>query len=529
MKETYEGKIESLWKRVSHLISKAKDPQQIILGIAKETTKTLGADAASVRLLKGEDLTLVGGYRLSEEYKAKIPLRIGEGLVGKVARLRKPLFSQNIEEDSKILYPEVGKREGIVSLMCTPVLAEDKLLGTLTVYSKKKRSWSEKESEVLTLLAEQLALNLERMRDLQVLKEKSIRDELTGLYSRSYFLARAREEITRSSREEIYPSFLFCDVDDFKAINRIKGYAEGDKVLCQTAKTIKSSLREEDTLCRYGGDEFVVLLPKTDPFQAEKIAERIHQAFLRAKGAKNYSSLGISIGIASYPIHGNFIEDILAKADRSMIFAKHHPQKKTFIWDEWKVADTKELYKEEVLPEVIYALAETVNMKNGYTGGHSKLVSEMALELAEKVGLKEERIKRIRTASLLHDIGKFVVPTHILNKPGSLTEKEKKIVRKHAENSAKIVQYVRGLKKIVPIVRAIHERWDGEGYPDGLAGDEIPLEARIIALVDVYQALISDRPYRKRLSKKEAIKKLQEGAGKQFDPKLAEVFLEVLS
>jgi putative nucleotidyltransferase with HDIG domain len=167
-------------------------------------------------------------------------------------------------------------------------------------------------------------------------------------------------------------------------------------------------------------------------------------------------------------------------------------------------------------------------MKNGYTGEHSRLVAEQALLLAKKIGLKEERIERIKTAALLHDIGKLTIPTYLLNKPASLTQKEWEIVKKHAENSTRIIRYIRGLREIIPIVRAIHERWDGRGYPDGLAGEKIPLETRIIALVDTYQALISDRPYRKKFSRKEAIRKLQEESGKQFDPELVEAFLDIL-
>ncbi len=527
MEKSYKEEIEALW-RVSQLISKAREPQQVILGIAKEATKILRADAASIRVLEKENLTFVGGYGLSEEYRAEVPLKIGEGLVGIVAQQKRALSSNDISKDRRILYPEVGEKEGIVSLICAPILAEDKLLGTLTVYSKKSRTWTKEEAKMLTMLAEQTAFSLEKIENLQALKEKSIQDELTGLYSRFYFLARAKEEIARSSREGNYLSFLFCDIDNFKAINRTQGYAEGDKVLCRVAKIIKSPLRKEDTACRYGGDEFAVLLPKTDPFQTAKIAKRIHEAFIRAGEAKDHPSLSISIGIASYPIHGSSIEDIIAKADRSMVFAKHHPEKKIFIWDEWKVTDVEKFYKEEVLPEVIYALAETVNIKNGYTGEHSRLVSQQASLLAKKIGLEEERIKRTGTAALLHDIGKLAIPTYILNKPTSLTQKEWKIVKRHAEHGARITRYIRGLKGTIPIVRAIHERWDGKGYPDGLAGEQIPLEARIIALVDTYQALISDRPYRKKFSKEKAIKKLQDETGKQFDPKLVQAFLEIL-
>lgn len=360
------------------------------------------------------------------------------------------------------------------------------------------------------------------------LEERSIRDDLTGLYSRSYFLARAKEEITRSSLEGNSLSLLFCDIDNFKAINRIKGYAQGDKTLCQVAKIIKSSLKEEDTFCRYGGDEFAVLLPKADSSGALKVAERIHWAFFNKKGAQGYSSLNISIGVASYPTHGSSVKDLVAKAERSMISAKHHSEKKTVVWGE-KIKDVEEFYKKEVLLEVIYSLAETVNIKDGYAGEHSRFVAEQASFLAKKMGLERERIKKVKITALLHDVGKLLVPDEILNKPGPLTDEEMRIVRKHATDSTKITQYLRSLKEMEPLIRAVHERWDGKGYPDGLAGKRIPIESRIVALVDTYQALISDRPYRKKFSKQEAIKILQEEARKKFDPKLVEIFLEILS
>lgn len=277
METDYKEKIWALWRRISQLISRAEGPQEIISGIAREAANFVGADAASVRLLEEKELVLVGGYRLTDEYKAKTPLKIGEGLVGKVAELRKALFSQNIQKDSRILYPETGKKEGIFSLICVPVIAENELLGTFAAYSKKERMWGEKDAELLSLLAEQLAFNLLRVKDMQRLKERAMRDELTDLYSRSYFLARCKEEVARASREKKPVSFLFGDVDNFKAINKLQGYKEGDKILCQVAKTLNSCVREEDIVCRYGGDEFALLLPRANSFFASKVAERIHK------------------------------------------------------------------------------------------------------------------------------------------------------------------------------------------------------------------------------------------------------------
>jgi diguanylate cyclase (GGDEF)-like protein/putative nucleotidyltransferase with HDIG domain len=527
MVERRNKEVEALWK-IARLASQTADMERILAVLAEETAKALKGDASSVRLLREKDnLELTAGYNLSEEYKKSIPLKMGEGLVGKVAQQKRILFSDDISKDSRILYPEIGKKEKIVSLVCAPLLRKEKVMGTLAVYTRKPRVFSRGEIRLLGVLAEQAALVVERATLLDELKEKTIRDELTCVYSRGYFLARCREEFARASREEESVSFLFCDVNEFKAINRVQGYKEGDKVLCQVAEAMRSCVREEDVVCRYGGDEFAILLPRTGSTLAAKIAERIHKKLsLTAKVGGTYPTL--SIGVVSCPEHGRSLEDILAKADTSMIFAKYHPRRKTAIWGEWEKIDVGELYIQDILPEVAYALAGVVDEKDSYTSEHSKLVSKQASLIAEKIGLNRKEIDRTRTAALLHDIGKLAIPGHILNKPGKLTEKEKKIVREHPEAAKRILKRVRGFENIVPMVRAVHERWDGKGYPDGLTGETIPIGARIIAVVDTYWALCSDRPYRKKLSQKRAIKELKNGAGSRFDPKVVQTFLDLI-
>jgi len=292
-----------------------------------------------------------------------------------------------------------------------------------------------------------------------------------------------------------------------------------------------SSLRKEDTLCRYGGDEFIILLPNTDPSQAKRIAKRVHKAFIKSIEADTHALLlNLSIGIASYPIHGSSVEDILVKADRSMTFAKHSStEKKVFIWDQWKTkANEPKIYEEDLLPEIINALAKTVNLKDGYTSEHAKRVSEQASLFAKRMGLGEKSIRIIKTASHLYDIGKLIIPEYILNKPAPLNQEEWEIIKRNAENSTRILKYIRGLENIIPVISEIRETWNGKGYPNGLSGEQISTEARLIALVDAYQALISTRPYRKKLGKEEAIKELQNEAGKKFDPKMVQDFLQIL-
>jgi len=518
--------LEAFW-RIVRLFFQTLSTERILVEITEEAAKLLNADTCSIRLLREDDnLEVVAGYNLSEEYKESIPLKIGEGLVGKAAQQKKVLFSDDIGKNSRILYPEIGKNEKIVSLVCAPLLSQEKLIGTLTVYSKRPKAFSKKQIHFLEALAEQISLVIGRAIFLEKLKEKAIRDDLTGLYSRGYFLERCKEELARASREKTSVSFLFCDVNNFKAINRIQGYKEGDKVLCQVAEIIGFCVREEDVVCRYGGDEFAVLLPRTDPALAVKVAKRIHKK-LSSLPKEGGTYLTLSIGVVSYPEHANSLEDILSRADSSMLFAKYHPEKKTVIWAEWEKTDVK-LYTRDILSEVAYALAQVVDEKDGYASEHSRLVSKQASLVAGEMGLDKKEIDKIRTAALLHDIGKLSIPAHILNKPGKLTEKEKKIIRKHSEAGERLLRQVKRLKGIAPIVRAIHERWDGKGYPDGLKQEEIPLGARIIAVVEVYQAMRSDRPYRKKLSQKKAIEELKKQSGSRFDPRIVQTFIDII-
>ena len=529
MEKSYKEENRSLWK-ISNLISRAQKPKQVILGFSQEAVRLLNGDSSFIWITPKKNLNLAKGYKLSRESISKISLKIVEEFTKNNINIDQTFSFSNIEKNYKIFPSEILKKEGVVSFICTPVKIGDKVIGIFSVFSKRSKVWTKREERMLNKLAEQTAYILERMKYQKYLEESSIRDELTGLYSRIYFLTRAKEEITRSLRKRECLSFLFCDIDKFKDCNKIEGYTEGDRILCQTATSIKSSLRKEDVLCRYGGDEFVILLPNTDPFQAKRIAKRVHKAFIKTIETENHAILlNLSIGIASYPIHGNSIEDILVKADRSMVFAKHSSTaEKVFIWNQWKIKTNESNFQEEdLLPEIIYALTKTVNLKDGYTSDHSRRVSEQASLFAKRIGMGEKSIRTIKKASLLYDIGKLIIPNHILNKPAPLNQAEWEIIKRNTKNSTRILKYIKGLEDIIPIIKEIRETWNGKGYPRGLAGEQISMEARLIALVDTYQALISTRPYRKKLRRKEAMQELKNEAGKKFDPKLVQDFLKL--
>jgi len=529
MEKNYKDENKSLWK-ITELISKSQKPELLVSGILKEATKLLDANASFIWLLQENSLNLSKGYHLGTDSISKLSSVIENEFKKLDNRFNYPFTSSNIEKDNGVLFSEILKKEDLTSFTCIP-MKNKTLFAILAVFNKNRRIWTKKENRKLIKIAEQTVCTLERMNYLKKLEECTIRDGLTGLYSRIYFLNRSKEEMMRAHRKEEHVSFLFCDIDKFKNCNKIEGYTEGDRLLCNTAIAIKSSLRKEDTLCRYGGDEFIILLPNTDSSQAKRIAKRVHRSFVKAVEPKKHAILiNLSIGIATYPDHGTSLEDILEKADRSMAFAKYSStDDKIFIWNQWKTKNNELcLHEEDLLPEIVQALAKTVNLKDGYTSEHSKRVSKMASIFAKEIGLGEKSLRIIKKAALLYDIGKLIIPDHILNKPAPLNEEEWEIIKRNAKNSSRILKYIKGLENIIPTIREIRETWNGKGYPKGLSGDQISIEARLIALVDTYQALISTRPYRKKLEKEEAIKELVNEAGKKFDPKLVQKFVQII-
>jgi len=509
-------------REIFELIFERWNLKEILFAVAKEITDVLEADSCCIFLLSGsKSIEYIAGYNFDER-KASIFLKEGKEVIKGKHLL---ILSNLIDEDNSAF--ATAREQGVFSVAFSPLFLKEQPLGFFTVCSRKPQFFHKQDFKLLSDLAKDVVFILEKVKFIKELREKSIRDSLTGLYSRNYFVTRVSEEISRAKRSGESVGFLFCDIDNFKSINRTRGYAEGDRILCRVANTIKTYLREADVICRYGGDEFAILLPHTDYLEATRVAERINYG-LKCAAKEGAPYLTLSIGVVCYPEHANSFEDILARADVSMIFAKHCPESKIISWGGWNIPDIKKLRIREVLPEVIYTLAETADEKNSYAPDHSRLVSRKAVVLAREVGVNERAIRKVRVSALLQDIGNMAIPEYILNKPGSLTEEERNIIKKHPEQSVKLLRYIKGLEELAPIVRSVHERWDGKGYPDGLSGEDIPLEARIISVVNAYYAMLSERPYRRKLSSRETIKQLKDQAGRQFDPGIVKSFLEIL-
>jgi len=450
----------------------------------------------------------------------------------------KPLFRDIIETAPvfKALWQkERNSLEAAEVEAFLPIKSHNKLVAILSLSKKRGPGYySNDDLGMLMTLAQEAAVVIENARLYEKAKQRANTDELTGLFNHRYFHIRVEEEIARCSRFGDIFSLIMMDMDLFKHYNDVHGHLTGDEILAQFGKIIGQSSRTVDICFRYGGDEFAVILPGTPLEGATKVAERIR------KGLESQTdTMGMpqttSIGIASWPTDGVMREEIIRAADAALYYAKHTGGNRV-CWacevalaDVLKMDNTKSQQNRSAILNTIYALAATVDAKDHHTYGHSKKVSGYAASIAGALGYDEEGVERIRAAALLHDIGKIGISDSILTKREELTAEEWELLRAHAGLGVSILKNVESLSNCLAAVQYHHERFDGTGYPSGLKGQNIPLDARILSVADCYDAMTSFRPYRShKATREQAISELRRGAGSQFDPEIVKVFIGIL-
>ncbi len=343
-------------------------------------------------------------------------------------------------------------------------------------------------------------------------------DHLTGLLDLGRFRAAADIEVSRARRHGRPLTAVIVDVDRFRTINSTHGYAAGDDVLAAVGRVLRDYTRGHDLVCRTGGDEFAILLPETDTDGATAFLERLLLE-LEATEAGKQRCISVSAGVARF----NRLErlaQLLAAAGRGLGGGRAAGGGRVAVGGE-PDQDAAGQGQRDAVAGLAVALLE----RDRYTGEHSESVVELVSAVGRNLGLDEDEIDRIRAAALLHDIGKVAIPDEILNKPGALTDDQWQLMKDHTVIGERILRAIPGLGGVARIVRHEHERWDGAGYPDGLAGEEIPMGSRIILACDAYHAMTSDRPYRKAMSHEEAVTELMAGAGSQFDPDVAQALI----
>jgi diguanylate cyclase (GGDEF)-like protein len=415
-----------------------------------------------------------------------------------------------------------------------PMKSAERMTGIIALGHKQgdMRFYPE-DIEMVMNMARQASVVIENAQLYAQAKERANTDELTGLFNHRYFHQRMDEEIARSARFGEIFSLLTIDLDFFKTYNDVHGHLYGDKILRIVAEHIKNNIRGIDLAFRYGGDEFSVILPQVSTDNAVKVAERIRLSFANELDTKGMP-VSCSIGVAGWPTDGVMREEVIQASDAALYFAKQNGKNQVRIASEVDMSTRKS--KEGaadtniVVINTIYALAATVDAKDHYTYGHSKKVSKYASEIATALGYSKEKIATIRTSGLLHDIGKIGVSDAILGKRGSLDENEWEPIHAHPGMGASIIKNVESLRGCLPGIQYHHERYDGRGYPTGLKGDSIPLDARILAVADSFDAMTSERPYRKETrTQEEALEELIRNAGTQFDPVVVQIFVRLMT
>ncbi|MDP3786109.1 MAG: diguanylate cyclase [Candidatus Omnitrophota bacterium] len=377
-------------------------------------------------------------------------------------------------------------------------------------------------------------------------------DPHTQLYNYRYFQRRIYSEFEAAKRRGTPLSVLMVDIDYFKSINDTYGHEYGDVVLQEFATVLQHVCRGIDVVTRFEGEGFAIILPDTDEKGAVSFSERIQSVVKKHRFGKHRVRLMVSIGAVSYPSEGiNSVDKLVTSVDKCVQMAKEKGGNTIFVYEQLRYKGQKpatidrdsqrrvkevsrkfikliQLNKQNTI-EAVYALAHTVGAKNAYTEEHSEDMIHYATEIGKRLRMSEEELEDLKHGAMLHDIGKLGISDKILLKRGKLTKKEFGAIKKHPHIGADIIRPMHFLKSVVPIILHHHERFDGAGYGSRLKGEEIPLGARIVAIVDVYQALVSNRPYRKAYSKREAIDIIKEESGGHFDPKITKVFLEILA
>jgi len=383
------------------------------------------------------------------------------------------------------------------------------------------------------------------------LRQLVLRDPHTGLYNHRYLADAIESEFSRARRYAQMLSVTMLDIDYFISINDLYRHEFGYIVLKQFAKQLRKMVRQYDIVIRLGGEEFLIISPGTDKATAVNLAERFLDAIniYRFGNKKHAVKLTLSIAVAAYPedkvYRGmglvNLAEKILNRAKEEGgnriclsedMSKKEVPVKKLSEDNDIKFLRNKidKLNKrsKQGIVESIFAFAKTIELKDHYTGEHVERTVHYATEIAKRLGLPKHEIELIRQASMLHDLGKVGISEKLLLKKAKLTKREFSEIKKHPQIGADILRPIQFLHDIIPLIFYHHERWDGKGYPSGLKGEEIPVGARIIALADAYQALTSDRPYRKAYNKVEVTKILKNESGVKYDPNVINAFLKIL-
>lgn len=374
---------------------------------------------------------------------------------------------------------------------------------------------------------------IQHFENYQAVSEKAKRDSLTGLNNHGYFKELLEKETAAAKQSGKPLSLAIIDLDDFKKYNDSYGHLKGDQLLREFSALLEKACREKDFIVgRYGGEEFSIIMPNTDKNKActfiNRLRKNINDTPFEGAEVLLYGCLSFSAGIAELEKETFNSEEILYKADEALYFAKSKGKNIAEVYDEEENYRQDAASMEKQFEEAEQQLKIFLS-KDVYTYSHSKRVFQYAVDFGRKLQLSKSEQRLLTLGALVHDIGKLEIPRDIINKTGKLEPHEWEIMKKHVTWGKEIILTNKKLADIIPIIEFHHERYDGKGYPYGLQGEEIPRLARILTIIDSFDAMTTERPYQKTKTIDEAIIELRDCAGKQFDTHYVEHFIDLIN
>jgi diguanylate cyclase (GGDEF)-like protein len=545
---------------ISKLAISSEDAEQMMANIVREIQKNFRYDHIGIGIMDyaTKDIEIRAEAGTTSQTLGR-RIAVGSGVLGKVARTGVSALVQNAGP---------GQLAGVLpesrAVLCLPITYGETLLGVLNVESREENAFAPQDVLILNTLADLLATALHNSFVFQKLQQQSITDGLTGIKTRRFFWEALSSEWRRASRSGRPFSVVLMDLDKFKEVNDSLGHLEGDLVLARVGRLLEQKCRQSNVVARYGGDEFIILMPETGIEQAQVLAERLRLWLATDPMLEEHHITG-SFGVASFPVHGFSMEDLIRVADAGMYVSKHAGGNQVSTSDAFgegsalqrqlvsgyiegflqrehngpehleelvgtlrKLCGREQDADHRAIKEAVEALSRAAELREHNAAGHGEQCAHYAGMIARGLNLSEQEVEDVTFAGRVHDVGKLFIPAPILNKPGALAEDELAVIRIHPQVGAEVVRAVPEIDHVARAIESHHEAFDGSGYPLALKGEDIPLYGRIVAVADAYVNLTSDRSFAPPKTDEQAIAELGKQSGTRFDGMIVRLLARLL-
>ena len=546
---------------ISKTAISSEDAEQMMSDIVREIQKNFRYDHIGIGIMDyaTKDIEIKAEAGTTTQAIGK-RIAVGSGILGKVARTGESALVQNTGE---------GSLSGVLpdsrAVLCLPITYSETLLGVLNVESRDENAFEPQDVLILNTLADLLATALHNSFVFQKLQTQSITDGLTGIKTRRFFWEALSSEWKRASRSGRPFSVVLIDLDKFKEVNDTLGHLEGDLVLARVGRLLEQKCRQSNVVARYGGDEFIILMPETGIDQAQVLAERLRLWVATDPMLEDHKITG-SFGVASFPVHGFSVEDLIRIADSGMYVSKHAGGNQVSTGEAFVDKEDSAVQRQLVagyiegflqreqtgpedleelvttlrkfginddpdhhaLREAVEALARAAELRELHAAGHGEQCGRYADMIARGLNLPPQEVQEIAFAARVHDVGKLFVSERILNKPGPMTDDELYLMKMHPQAGAEVLSAIPDSSRLQQAIEFHHEAFDGSGYPGGLRGEDIPLWARIIAVADAYANMTSDRSFAPAKGHEQSIQELEQLSGTRYDGMVVRLFARQL-